>query len=160
MLKIISRSDHHHGEVSDSVVLPYALRQKGRFKTTTISGVDVGVFLIRGEVLRDGDILFSECGKVLKVKAEPESVVTAIASDWLTFAKACYHLGNRHVPMQIGERWVRFQPDHVLEEMVEIFGLKCKHHQASFTPESGAYHGGGHSHGDSGHSHDEKEHAH
>lgn len=161
MLKITSRSDHHHGEVMDSVILPYALRQKGRFKTTTKSGFEVGVFLVRGEVLRNGDCLFSECGKVLKVEAAPEEVVTAIATDWLTFSKACYHLGNRHVPMEIGELWLRFQPDHVLEEMVEMFGLKCKHHAAGFTPESGAYHGGHHhSHGEHEHSHAEQEHAH
>ncbi len=155
MLKIIRRSDHHHGECSDSVTLPYALRQKGRFKTKSKAGLDIGVFLVRGEVLQDGDCLFSECGQVFKVEAEAESVVTAVAKDWLTFAKACYHMGNRHVPMEIGELWIRFQPDHVLEEMIERFGLTCAHHNASFTPENGAY-AGGHHH----HSHDEQEHTH
>lgn len=156
MLKITHRSDHHHGEINDLVILPYALRQKGRFKAKTKAGQDIGVFLVRGEVIQDGDCLFSECGKILKVEAEPEAVVTALASDWMTFAKACYHLGNRHVPMEIGEMWVRFQPDHVLEEMVELLGLKCSHHSASFTPENGAYHGGHYHH----HSHHEQVHAH
>ena len=59
--------------------------------------------------------------------------------------------------MEIGELWLRFQPDHVLEEMVELFGLECNHHQAMFNPESGAYHGSGHSHG---HSHGEHNHSH
>lgn len=153
MLKITRRSDHHHGEFNDFLVLPYALRQKGRFKTKSKAGQDVGVFLIRGEVLQHGDCLFSECGKVLKVEAEAEAVVTAVATDWLTFAKSCYHLGNRHVPMEIGELWVRFQPDHVLEEMVTLFGLTCSYHKASFTPENGAYASGGHHHHEQEHTH-------
>lgn len=153
MLKITHRSDHHHGDINDQIELPFSLRQKGRFKTHTKKGEEVGVFLVRGEVLRDGDCLYSECGKVFKVEASAESVVTAVATDWLNFAKTCYHLGNRHVPMEIGEMWVRFQPDHVLEEMVERFGLKCNHHQASFTPESGAYHSGGHHHSHGEHTH-------
>lgn len=167
MLKIIRREEHHHGECQDALVLPFALRQKGRFRTRSKSGADVGVFLVRGEVLREGDCLFSECGQVLKVEAEAEAVVTAVASDWLTFSKACYHLGNRHVPMEIGELWLRFQPDHVLEEMIEMLGLMCSRHEASFTPENGAYHGhGSHSHqshshhSNSHHSHDDGEHTH
>jgi urease accessory protein len=164
MLKITRRADHHHGTVTDTVLLPYELRQKGRFKAKSIAGQDVGIFLVRGEVLREGDFLFSECGQILVVKAEPEPVVTAVASDWLTFSKVCYHLGNRHVPMAIGEQWLRFQPDHVLEEMVQMFGLTVRHHLAPFNPESGAYHGGHHSHehghSDQSHNHGEEGHTH
>ncbi len=159
MLKVVGRSDHFHGAVLDNVVLPYALRQKGRFRTTSQSGLDVGIFLPRGDVLRQGDYLHTECGQVLVVVAEKESVITAKSDDWETFAKACYHMGNRHVPMAIGQCWLRFQPDHVLQEMVEMMGLKCEEQMAEFTPENGAYHGSGkghhheHSHGHS-HSHD------
>ncbi|RQW63518.1 urease accessory protein UreE [Vibrio viridaestus] len=156
MLRVVSREDHHHGDVLDSVVLPFALRQKGRFRTQSKTGLDVGVFLPRGDVLHQGDCLITECGKVLEVIAEKEDVVTATAEDWISFAKACYHMGNRHVPMQIGERWLRFQPDHVLQEMIERMGLTCTQHQAEFTPENGAYHGGGHHH----HHHDGEEHSH
>jgi urease accessory protein len=157
MYRVISRSDHHHGEIDDSIVLPYEVRQRGRFRASSKTGMDVGVFLPRGDVLQDGDCLFTECGKVFLVEAQEEEIVTASAKDWLTFSKACYHMGNRHVPMEIGELWLRFQPDHVLEEMVELFGLECNHHQAMFNPESGAYHGSGHSHG---HSHGEHQHSH
>ncbi|TCS38997.1 urease accessory protein UreE [Reinekea marinisedimentorum] len=157
MLKITRRADHHHGTVTDAVVLPYQLRQKGRFKAESKAGQEVGIFLVRGEVLREGDFLFSECGQIFAVEAEAEPVVTAVATDWLTFSKACYHLGNRHVPMAIGELWLRFQPDHVLEDMVQMFGLTVTHHNAPFNPENGAYHGGGHHHG---HSHDEHNHSH
>lgn len=162
MFRVISRSDHHHGEIEDAIVLAYEMRQRGRFRVASKTGLDVGVFLPRGDVLQNGDCLFTECGKVFQVIAKEEEIVTAVAKDWLTFAKACYHMGNRHVPMEIGEMWLRFQPDHVLEEMVELFGLECRHHKAMFNPESGAYHGGGHSHahdhGDHHHSHGEHSH--
>ncbi|MCB9641352.1 MAG: urease accessory protein UreE [Myxococcales bacterium] len=160
MLKVVGRSDHHHGAVLDQVILPYSLRQKGRFRTTTQSGKDVGIFLKRGDVLQDGDFLFTECDQVLQVVAEQEEVITAHSEDWVAFAKACYHMGNRHVPMAIGERWLRFQPDHVLQEMLERMGLTCQVHRAPFTPEQGAYHGsGGHSHGHH-HHHEESTHDH
>ncbi|MFB9136157.1 urease accessory protein UreE [Vibrio olivae] len=155
MLKVVGRSAHFHGAVLDNVVLPYALRQKGRFRALSQSQLDVGFFLPRGEVLQHGDYLHTECGQVLQVVAQQEPVVTARCQDWETFAKACYHMGNRHVPMAIGERWLRFQPDHVLQEMVEMMGLECESHDAEFTPESGAYAAGrGHHHGhDHGHHH-------
>lgn len=139
MLKMTYKSDHHHGAILDTVVLPFALRQKGRFRVRSATGLDIGVFLPRGEVLRQGDCLFSEEGDVLRVEAKEESVTTAFAPDWMTFARACYHLGNRHVPLEMGELWLRFQPDHVLEQMVVLFGLECRHHRAPFNPENGAY---------------------
>lgn len=158
MLRVIRRSDYHHGDISDLLVLAYELRQRGRFRATSQHGLDVGVFLTRGETLQHGDCLFTECGKVIKVVAEEENVITAVTEDWLTFAKACYHLGNRHVPLEIGDRWLRFQPDHVLETMISLLGLTCHHHLAMFNPESGAYQGSGHSHGK--HHHSTKEHDH
>ncbi len=145
MLKVIEKRSHCHQETFDSVTLPYALRQKGRFKAQTDLGRDIGIFLPRGEVMREGEVLLTDCGKALTVKAQAEAVVTCRCDDWLTFARACYHLGNRHVPLQVGDCWLRFQPDHVLEEMVILLGLTVKHEQASFNPESGAYKGG-HSH--------------
>ncbi|GGA76276.1 urease accessory protein UreE [Neiella marina] len=162
MYKLISKSDHCHGKVLDIVSLPFETRQRGRFKAATVTGKEVGVFLTRGEVLREGDYLTSECGENFLVKAEPEQLSQAKAADWLTFAKACYHLGNRHTPLQVGEMWVRFQPDHVLEQMVELLGLTVSTVHAGFDPENGAYAQGlgGHSHGhDHGHSHSH-EHAH
>ncbi|MCM2679161.1 urease accessory protein UreE [Echinimonas agarilytica] len=162
MYRITKKSDHCHADVIDAVILPYELRQKGRFKTTSAQGFELGIFLPRGDVLRQGDYLISECGHHFKVQAQSEQVMTARTDCWLTFAKACYHLGNRHVPLQVGDRWLRFQPDHVLEEMVQLHGLSCQLEHASFSPESGAYANGGHSHGHN-HSHEhasDMEHSH
>ncbi len=142
MLKVIEKRSHSHQETFDSVTLPYHMRQKGRFRTISDLGREVGIFLPRGEVLREGEILLTECGKALQVKSETESVVTCRCDDWLVFSKACYHLGNRHVPLQVGELWLRFQPDHVLEEMVIQLGLTVHPEQASFDPENGAYKSG------------------
>lgn len=157
MFRVISRiADAEHqspAPVTDQILLPFDVRQKGRFRTQSAQGHDVGVFLERGEVLQSGDHLLTECGQRFAVVAEQEAVIEATCSDWQVFARACYHMGNRHVPMQIGERWLRFQPDHVLQEMLELLGMTCCAMTAEFSPENGAYHGrGGHSHGHT-HSH-------
>ena len=106
-----------------------------------------------------GEVLKTECGRLIEVKGLAEEVSTASTEDWLNFAKICYHLGNRHTSLQVGERWVRFKPDHVLEELAENYGLNIDKTPAVFEPESGAYgkSAGGHSHShehDHGHNHD------
>ncbi len=158
MLKLTQRYQGPPAAVLDSLSLPFDLRKRGRFRATSDGGRDLGVFIERGQVLSDGDLLLSECGQVIRVIAQPEPVVTARADDWLTFARVCYHLGNRHVPLQVGERWLRFQPDHVLQELVELYGLRTRREDAPFAPENGAYgsqggQGHGHSH-DHDHDHD------
>ena len=151
MLKVTEKfHSHDHGqpaEVLDTLTLPYELRKKGRFKAVTDSGHEVGVFIERGKVLSEGDLLQTECGKVLRVSCQAESVVTASTEDWLAFSKVCYHLGNRHEPLQGGERWLRFQPDHVLQQLAEHYGLSTVAEKAPFDPENGAYGDfGGHHH--------------
>ena len=138
----------------DSVTLAFEQRQKGRFKAVSDQGLELGIFLERGQVLAQGDKLQAEDGRIFTVIAKPESVVTAHADDWPSFARACYHLGNRHVTLQLGERWLRFQPDHVLEHLAEHLGLRLEIGEAPFHPEAGAYHGA-HAHA---HSHDSHEH--
>ncbi|MGO4998372.1 urease accessory protein UreE [Oceanisphaera sp. W20_SRM_FM3] len=138
---------------ADSVTLAFEQRQKGRFKTVSDQGLELGVFLERGQVLAQDDQLQAEDGRIFTVIAKPEAVVTAHADDWPSFARACYHLGNRHVTLQLGERWLRFQPDHVLEHLAEHLGLRLEIGEAPFHPESGAYHGA-HAHGhDDSHEH-------
>ncbi|MCL6415500.1 urease accessory protein UreE [Aestuariirhabdus sp. Z084] len=164
MLKIIQRYQPEATQdcpprIPEVLSLPFELRCKGRFRASTDSGQEVGVFIERGQVLQDGDLLQTECGQLVQVRSQAETVVTASTDSWLQFAKACYHLGNRHVPLQVGERWLRFQPDHVLEELVRLHGLSTLTEAAEFSPENGAYgHLGGHSHGDhehsQGHSHE------
>jgi urease accessory protein len=109
----------------------------------------------RGHPLLVGEVLKTECGKLIEIKGLAEPVTTATATDWLNFSKVCYHLGNRHTVLQVGELWVRFKPDHVLAELTEKYGLTVNNDPAIFEPESGAYksgHGHSHSHSD-GHSH-------
>ncbi|MCW8885645.1 MAG: urease accessory protein UreE [Motiliproteus sp.] len=157
MLKIIARYDGTPATVLDQLSLPFDLRKRGRFKAETVGGLEVGVFIERGQVLQEGDLLMTECNQVIQVLAQPEAVVTANTEDWQQFSKVCYHLGNRHVPLQVGERWLRFQPDHVLQDLAELYGLETVNEMAPFMPENGAYGDhGGHSHGHShDHSHDQ-----
>ena len=161
MLKIIQHLGQSELPADDHLTLAFEYRQKGRFKAVSAQGLELGVFLERGQVLADGDKLQAEDGRIFAVVAQPEAVVTAYAHDWPSFARACYHLGNRHVTLQLGERWLRFQPDHVLEDLAEHLGLRLDSTAAPFHPESGAYHGHhGHSHEqDKGHEQD-KSHEH
>jgi urease accessory protein len=126
------------------LILPFQLRNKSRLRTALENGEEVGLILERGSVLRGGDRLLSDDGRVVEVVAEPESVSTVSAADPLALCRASYHLGNRHVALQIGDGWVRYQHDHVLDEMVRGLGLQVVVEDAPFEPEAGAY--GGHSH--------------
>jgi urease accessory protein len=156
MLKAYERFDHIHSEITDSITLDQDTRKKARIKGKTDGGLDIGIFMERGHPLLVGEILKTDCGLFIEIKGQEEPVSTAIAKDWLTFSKVCYHLGNRHTSLQIGELWVRFKPDHVLEELAEKYGLTINKTPAIFEPENGAYgKGGGHSH-----SHGEGEHSH
>lgn len=148
-------------DTDDSITLDFDTRQKARIKSQTDAGVSIGIFIERGKPLMIGEVLKTECGKTVKVKGALEPAMTAATEDWLAFSQVCYHLGNRHTRLQVGERWLRFQPDHVLLELVQDYGLSVSEDPAIFEPEKGAYsklgkHSGSHSHG---HSH-EHSHAH
>lgn len=132
-----------------TLTLPFELRQKARLHATLDNGEEVGLFLPRGHILRDGQILKAETGEYIKILAANENVHTATSDDPVLLARACYHLGNRHLPLQITQQWIRFGHDHVLAEMVSNLGLHVEQEQAPFEPESGAYsntHSHGHSH--------------
>ncbi|MEM7253770.1 MAG: urease accessory protein UreE, partial [Pseudomonadota bacterium] len=123
-------------------------RLKSRVKVLLDDGGEAGLFLERGRILRHGDLLQSACGMVVEVHAAPESVSAVYCDDALQLARACYHLGNRHIPLEIGDGRVAYQPDHVLDDMVRGFGLVPRDEMAPFEPEAGAYGGnGGHGHG-------------
>lgn len=153
MLQAYERLDHTHDTITDSISLDQDTRKKARIKGETDGGQAIGIFMERGHPLLVGEILKTECGLLIEIKGEKEPVSTAIATDWLSFSKVCYHLGNRHTSLQIGELWVRFKPDHVLEELAENYGLTINNSPAIFEPENGAYGGHGKSHGHK-HSHD------
>ena len=129
-----------------TLTLPFEQRQKSRLRTRLDNGEEVGLFLPRGTVLRHGDRLRAANGRVVEVRAAPETVSTARTDDPLRLARAAYHLGNRHVALQLGPGWLRYLHDHVLDGMVRELGLDVVCEQAPFEPEAGAY-GGGHHQG-------------
>ncbi len=137
-----------------SVSLPIEQRVRSRARITLDDGREAGLFLPRGTLLRDGDLLSGPDGIVVKVHAADESVSTVRADDAKTLAQAAYHLGNRHVPLQVEAGWLRYQHDHVLDDMLRQMGLEVVVEQAPFEPEAGAYTQTGPGHHAHPHSHD------
>jgi urease accessory protein len=144
-----------------SITLDWDVRQKSRFESTDSAGRQVGVFLQRGQVVRGGDVLVGEDGSLLQVRAAPQAVlrITHCTAHGTPFdlTRAAYHLGNRHVPIELQADHLKIEPDHVLAEMLRSMHLIVNEVSESFEPENGAYgeHGGGHHHHhDDGHTHD------
>ena len=146
-----------------TVELDWDTRQKSRFDATDSLGRTLGVFLPRGRVVRGGDVLVAEDGSLVAVaaKAQPVLVVRPSAQgSALDLLRAAYHLGNRHVPLEVRADRLQLEPDHVLAEMLERMGFSVEAADAPFEPENGAYDGlmaapaHGHVHGpDCGHGH-------
>jgi urease accessory protein len=133
---------------TERLSLDHEGRARTRRRVLLDSGREAGLFLERGTLLAGGDILRAEDNTLALVVCKPEAVITARAPDWAHLARGCYHLGNRHVPVQIGELWLRFPPDPVLEKLVQGLGFDVAAEEAPFVPESGAYaHGSAHAHG-------------
>jgi urease accessory protein len=163
MLYLTQRVDSP-GKLTASLTLPIDVRVKSRIKVTLNDGREAGLLLPRGLLLRGGDVLSNEDGsEFVQIIAADEGVSVVHCDDPFTLAKACYHLGNRHVPLQIMPGELRYHHDHVLDDMLRQFGLEVTFAQLPFEPEAGAYaseshghsHGHSHSHSHShGHSHD------
>ncbi len=141
-----------------TVELDWDLRQKSRFEATDSQGRALGVFLPRGGVVRGGDVLVAEDGSLVRVIAalQPVLQVTTCAAHGTPFdlLRAAYHLGNRHVPLELQPDRLQFEPDHVLAEMLRAMHLIVTETLAPFEPEAGAYaSGAGHAHAH-GHEHD------
>jgi urease accessory protein len=139
MLKVIENIGHQHIEADEIVYLPYETRVKARFQVNSKTGQSIGFFLTRGRVIQHKDVCKTECGKTVRVLADQEALTHASIDDWPTLAKGCYHMGNRHVPLQVGDLFMRFQEDQVLEKMLEGFGMKIESVREIFSPENGAY---------------------
>ena len=159
-MRELNRFADSDAKASEQLTLPFELRQKSRLRARLDSGEEVGLILPRGRVLRDGDTLASADGElVVRVCAATERVSNVTGSDAVALARGAYHLGNRHVPVQVGTGFLRYQRDHVLDDMVRGLGLTVTEEEAPFEPEAGAYgehqyaHGGGHGHS---HSHDHR----
>jgi urease accessory protein len=154
---------------ASSVVLDWDTRQKSRFDAEDSQQRQLGVFLPRGQVVRGGDVLVAEDGSLVKVIATPQPVlvVRTCAEHGSPFdlLRAAYHLGNRHVPLELQPDRLQLEPDHVLADMLRQMHLIVSEELAPFEPEAGAYgaqtgHGHeGHDHGH-GHTHDHDHDAH
>ena len=144
-----------------TIELDWDVRQKSRFAATDSAGRELGIFLPRGSVVRGGDVLVAEDGSMVRVVAAPQPVlvITHCKNHGTAFdlTRAAYHLGNRHVPLELQPDHLKIEPDHVLADMLRAMHLIVTEQSLAFEPEGGAYaagHGGGHSHGGHGHDHD------
>jgi urease accessory protein len=143
--------------VPERLTLPFELRQKSRLVAKLDGGGPIALSLPRGHVLRHGALLQTEQGVVVEVCAALEDLSVAGSADETLLLRAAYHLGNRHVPLQIRPGRLSYQHDHVLDDMLRGLGLEPGFARGPFEPEAGAYgRGAGHSHPH--HGHDEHEH--
>src|SRR6185436_10740847 len=122
-------------------------RQKSRLRTHVDGGEDAWLMLPRGEILRGGDLLVAADGRIVEVVSRPERLLHVECDTPEALARAAYHLGNRHVPVEVGEGYLRLAADHVLEQMLTGMGARVSAIEAPFEPEGGAYAGHTHTHG-------------
>lgn len=142
-----------------TIELDWDVRQKSRFAATDSAGRELGIFLPRGTLVRGGDVLVAEDGSMVRVIAAPQPVlvITHCTQHGTPFdlTRAAYHLGNRHVPIELQPDHLKIEPDHVLADMLRAMHLIVTEQNLPFEPEGGAYaagHGGGHHH-HGGHDH-------
>lgn len=157
-----------------TLTLDWDVRQKSRFDAESSEGRQVGVFLPRGTVVRGGDVLLTQDGSLLRVVAAPQAVLRISACSnhdhhhdhdgAFDLMRAAYHLGNRHVPIELRPDHLKIEPDHVLADMLRAMHLTVTEVREPFEPEGGAYaagqgtgHGHGHAHG---HDHGQGHHGH
>lgn len=154
------------------LVLDWDVRQKSRFDATASDERHVGVFLPRGTVVRGGDVLLTQDGSLLRVVAAPQPVLRITAcpdhpphEQAFDLMRAAYHLGNRHVPIELQPDHLKIEPDHVLADMLRAMHLDVVEVREAFEPEGGAYsaqgaQGAGHAHGHHRHDHGHAHHTH
>lgn len=157
-----SASNWPSDAAADSLTLDFDARHRRRLTLTTARGEHILLDLPKAVAMADGDGLRLEDGRWLLVAAAPEAVIEVRARDATQLARIAWHLGNRHLPAEIGEGVIRIRPDHVIEAMLERLGAEVAQVSAPFQPEGGAYdgdqsharHGPGHEHHHGhGHSH-------
>lgn len=141
----IERSENA-AQIDGQLILPYELREKSRLRATLQSGEDVAVFTVRGTVMRDGDLMLANDGRIIQVLAAAEPTYKVECENAFALLRCAFHLGNRHTQAQLGDGFLRIRKDPVLKEMLEGLNAVVTEELASFEPEAGAY-GGGHHHG-------------
>jgi urease accessory protein len=139
-------------DVKGRLVLAFSERAKGGLRTRLESGEEVALDLPRGEVLRGGDLVTASDGRVIEVLSRTEQLLDIRCADAAELAKMAYQLGSRHVPVQVGEAFLRIVADPQLADMVKKLGAKVSVVEAPFEPEAVAERG---KHADRGHVHDE-----
>ena len=143
---IVQKRIPPQGAFDAELVIPFELRQKSRLRTTVRDGEEIGLFLERGLVLRDGEYLRADDGRIVRVVAADEDLFEVRCADPEALARAAFHLGNRHTPAQIGTGWLRIAADGVLAGMLRGLGATVTALRAPFEPEAGAYAAGHHAH--------------
>lgn len=135
---------------ASTIELDWDIRQKSRFDATDSLGRPLGVFLPRGTLVRGGDVLLAEDGSMVRVIAARQAVlrITACTAHGTPFdlTRAAYHLGNRHVPIELKPDHLKIEPDHVLADMLRALHLTVHEVEETFEPEGGAYSSVGHDH--------------
>ena len=141
-----------------TLALDWDTRQKSRFDADDSTGRKLAIFLPRGSVVRGGDVLLVEDGSLVRVQAAPQPVMVvrpcAEHGQPADLLRAAYHLGNRHVAVDLRADRIQIEPDHVLAEMLRRLHLTVTEEAAGFEPEGGAYQGDGHDHHGHDHAHD------
>ena len=128
-------------QVQGRVPLTWERRQKSRQRVRLESGEEVALMLPRGTTLKDGQHIASEAGRIIEIVSAAEAVSTVRSTNPTGLARAAYHLGNRHTPVQLGKGWLRYRRDHVLDAMIAALGIEAvpEKEEAPFEPEPGAY---------------------
>ena len=160
MLTLTTKIDSAE-KIDGELTLPYHLREKSRLRAQLGSGEEVAVFTVRGTVLRDGDLIKGDDGRVVRIVAAREATYRVECATPLELLRCAFHLGNRHTQAQVGGSeqagFLRIRQDKVLKEMLEGLGATVTEEEAPFEPESGAYAGG---HGGDHHHHGDEHHHH
>lgn len=141
MIKLNKKLPAGSAETDLMLELSIDQRIRSRLRVTLSDGQDAGLDLPRGEILRSGQILSNDEGVLVKVVAAAEPLSVVRTDDALLKARVCYHLGNRHVPLEINSDYLSYQHDHVLDDMVEGLGAEVSFEHLPFEPEAGAYGG-------------------
>jgi urease accessory protein len=155
------RASHRWSEApADTVVLDFDDRHRRRMAMTGTRGLEFLLDLENATVLRGGDALVLDDGRLVEVVAAAEPLLEIRGSDPQHLVRVAWHLGNRHLPTQITARGLRIRRDHVIEAMVRGLGAHVIEIEAPFDPEGGAYAGGGHAHASEGDTHHQTGHDH
>ena len=137
--KLKIKKSAYRSEVGGLLRLPFEQRQKSRLRAALTSGDEVALILPRGEILRGGDLVVAADGRIIEIEAAIERVFHVVCASSIALARAAYHLGNRHVAVEVGDGFLRLVADHVLEELLTGLGATVKAIDAPFEPEAGAY---------------------